>query len=385
MKSNRTICIIGAGIGGTTAALELARFGFTVILIDKAKRVMSRTSGINPGRSALGFHYTDFETCCQMYERSSHFDSYFPDMRREDPGARYFVVKDSQISKEEYLTVCNRLQTKYPALFYRILKENEYESIVNKNEVVLGIQTEEKLINVPKLVSTVAQRIEDSKNITLLTGSEVVDARQKGDTFELTYRDESGKHTKIEVDNVVNASWEYRHKIDSFLGITPPYFFTNRLKVLAKVALPKELQDAHSMMFVRGPFAMMANTRDGTAFLTYAEVTNYSQTSSIEVPKKWEKMICSHHLTKEKQILGEKIIQGAQHYIPQLRDAALLEVRAGIIYSEGDADPFDPSSTMHSRAKTGLYEIVPGWLSLDTGKLIFGPYYATQVLKRLYK
>src|SRR5439155_707805 len=95
-----------------------------------------RTSGMNPGRSALGFHYTDVSTGYQMIEGSTQFDRFFPDMRIEDGGARYFVVKDSQISQEEYLNVCELLKQKYtdvwknnkdwqhlgrPESFYKIL------------------------------------------------------------------------------------------------------------------------------------------------------------------------------------------------------------------------------------------------------------------------
>lgn len=385
-QKQHTIGIIGAGIGGSCAALKLADVGYRVVLIDKAKQPMSRTSGMNPGRSAFGFHYTDVNTGYQMIEGSKQFDQFFPGVKLDDGGARYFVVNDSQISKDEYRKLCDCLKQKYSEVygesdsFYRVLHEQEYEREIDKNQVVLGIQTKEQLINMPKLVSTVNQRLKTSKNITLLTEHEVIDAKQQGQMFELTYKDSDGKIGKLVTNKVVNAAWEYRHKIDSFLGCKPNCIFTNRLKVFAKVGLPKSLINAHSMMFVRGPFAMMANWRDGTAFLTYAPITNYSKTSSIDVPSHWETMITGSELTEEKILLGHKIIKGAAKYIPELLKAELLNVRAGVIYSEGDACPFDPESSMHSRDKTGICEIVPGWISLDTGKLILGPLYASYVL-----
>ena len=98
-------------------------------------------------------------------------------------------------------------------------------------------------------------------------------------------------------------------------------------------------------MFVRRPFAMMANPT----------------------------------LTEEKRSLGLQIIEGAASYIPGIEKATLLEVRSGVIYSVGDADPFDPQSTMHARDATGFSELAPGWISLDTGKRILGPLYAVKV------
>lgn len=373
------ICIIGAGIGGSCAALKLAAAGRTVVLIDKAKAPMSRTSAMNPGRSALGFHYTDLATGYQMIEGSNHFDCMFCDMRIEDPGARYFVVKDSQVSAEEYLHICQLLQAKYPDLYYRVLHEQEYEDEVDKNQIVLGIQTKEQLINIPKLVATINHQLKEAKNITILTDHEVVDAKKEGEQFELFFKN----NPSVKADRVINAAWEYRHKIDSFLGHKPSFDFTNRLKVLAKVQLPDNMVDTHSMMFVRGPFAMMANSRDGTAFCTYAPVTNYSQTAEIAPPEHWEQMITSDQMTEEKKVLGNKIVEGVSGYIPNICHATLLEVRAGVIYSEGDADPFDPQSAMHARDKSGISELMPGWFSLDTGKLILGPYYASQLVEML--
>lgn len=391
-NTDYTVGIIGAGIGGSTAALQLASLGYKVILIDKAKTPMSRTSGMNPGRSALGFHYTDPSTGYQMIEGSQQFDRFFPNMRIQDRGARYFVVKDSQISKEEYLNVCELLKQKYtevwmnnndwqhlgrPESFYQILHEKDYAHEIDKNQVVLGIQTKEQLINIPKLAAYVNDKLKEAKNISILTEHEVIDAKYQEHKFELTYKDSYGRMGTIVTNQVINAAWEYRHKIDSFLGYKTDLAFTNRLKILARVQLPQNIKDAHSMMFVRGPFAMMANSRDGTAFLTYAPITNYSQTSEIEIPLNWEAMITNFELDKEKAMLGQKIIEGASKYIPKLSKATLLEVRAGVIYSEGGADPFDPESAMHCRDKTGINEIMPGWISLDTGKLILGPLYAS--------
>ncbi|CAF1514067.1 unnamed protein product, partial [Didymodactylos carnosus] len=42
--------------------------------------------------------------------------------------------------------------------------------------------------------------------------------------------------------------------------------------------------------------------------------------------------------------------------------------------------PFDPSSDMHQRAESGVYELEKGWLSLDTGKLIFGSWHANKIV-----
>src|ERR1700720_3613909 len=46
MAASRTIIVAGAGIGGLTAALALARQGFRVIVLEKAERLEEAGAGI---------------------------------------------------------------------------------------------------------------------------------------------------------------------------------------------------------------------------------------------------------------------------------------------------------------------------------------------------
>ena len=55
MASSRTVIIAGAGIGGLTAALAIARHGFGVTVFDQASRLEEIGAGIqlSPGTALL--------------------------------------------------------------------------------------------------------------------------------------------------------------------------------------------------------------------------------------------------------------------------------------------------------------------------------------------
>ena len=52
MAASRTIIVAGAGIGGLTASLALARQGFRVIVMEKAERLEEAGALLSAGRTA---------------------------------------------------------------------------------------------------------------------------------------------------------------------------------------------------------------------------------------------------------------------------------------------------------------------------------------------
>ena len=79
-------------------------------MFTKIFRVSNQTCSMNPGRNFHGFHYTDYPTCKEMLKGSLIFEDYFPLHRRNKHGGWYLVVKQSHVSAEEYLNVCEHIK-----------------------------------------------------------------------------------------------------------------------------------------------------------------------------------------------------------------------------------------------------------------------------------
>lgn len=398
------IVIIGAGAGGASTALSLAKLGYSVVLLEarsevgiistkeeKRNQKSVSTSWINPGRAGHGFHYIDLNTGKMLMESTIGIYRKYPALpiggmyAESHPlrKGRYFITKDSIFPKEEILKVYSQLQEHYrwliqkdpknqvlghPDDFFRVLKQNEYEQFVNSEYVKVGIETTERLINPALLAQTLFQEVKEEKNITLLMGKRVTQVRYGQDKpFIVVLHDGSS----IDADHVINCAWENMEAIDQTLGLFDASVkCTNRLKVLAVVKLPVELQDQHSMFFCMGAFCMFSNVGDGTGLMTYAPITNIANYSDSKIDEAGKKFLSGSASPEEVKYYGNSIIQGASRWIPAIAKAELITVRFGIVKTYGDVDIFDPLSKVHSRDYFGVDSKQIGYIDNACMKLM---------------
>lgn len=382
------IAIIGAGAGGAMTALSLAKLGHDILLLDAHAQVGSEerkeeekkhsrvsTSWINPGRAGHGFHYVDLTTGKMLMEVTIGVHRKYPKIQvgaaypESHPlrRGRYFITKDSLFPTAQILKVYSQLQEHYRQLvqkdpknqvlghpddFFRVLSPEEYQKIVDIKKVDVGIETTEQLIRPTLLAQIIFEKIKKEKNITLLTKSKVMQVCYGHDKpFVVVLKD--GR--LIEVDQVINCTWEGMEAIDQTLGLCDVSAkCTNRLKVLAVVDLPAELREQNSMFFCMGAFCMFSNYGDGTGLMTYAPVTNIANYKGSKIDDIGYKLLSGNASAAEVKQYGEDIIKGVSQWIPAMAKARLITVRFGIVKTYGDVDIFDPQSAVHSRDYFGV-------------------------------
>lgn len=383
------IVVIGAGAGGANTALSLAKLGHRIILLDardqvgvidegkeeKRKQKSVSTSWINPGRAGHGFHYIDLTTGKMLMESTIGVHRQYPGIQigaehlESHPlrKGRYFITKNSLFPKEQILMVYSQLQEHYRMLvqkdsenqvlghpddFFRILKPEEYQEIVDVSQVDVGIETTERLIDPALLAKIIFDKVKEEKNITLLTASKVTQVRYGQDkNFTVVLQDGS----TIAADQIINCAWEGMEAIDQTLGLFDVSVkCTNRLKVLAVVELPTELYDQNSMFFCMGAFCMFSNCGNGVGLMTYAPITNVANYQDSKIDDIGRKLLAGTASPEEVKQYGEGIIQGVAQWIPTMAKARLITVRFGVVKTYGDVDIFDPRSAVHSRDYFGV-------------------------------
>ena len=173
-------------------------------------------------------------------------------------------------------------------------------------------------------------------------------------------------------DYVVNCSWQNIEKLDRKLGLTPAdEKMTSRLKLLAEVKLPPELEKKPSMFFCVGPHAMFSNLGNGIGRITYADVTNFGTTIESEMPPLWQSWL-QHGLSEEENALfGQKIIAGVSEYIPAMAGAEIVKVIPGIVKSKGEVELSNPASAFHKRDYSGVEQRIDGWIDNAAMKLFY--------------
>jgi hypothetical protein len=396
------VMVIGAGAAGFSAAMELADRGYTVHLFDE-KTLGAGSSGRTPGRMGHGFHYVDAVTA-KLYLRASI------QVQRKYPGnligqelswdhplrhGRYFITKNSDHPKETILATYKEIQEEYqrliledpenevfgpPDQFFRILKSEEYEHQVNPSIVDVGIETAEHLFRWSLFAENVKTKIISTyPNIILHENTEIVDITREESSSRFTLHTKNLNHPESKVlfhtDYLVNSTWQNIEYLNDKIGLPMiPQSRTNRLKTLLIVKLPESLLNCNSVFFCMGKHCMMSNMGDGTAMLTFAEVTNMEATDQIKMSKKAQRLLNDGATKEEKNAIAEQMIQGISKYIPDLINATILDVKFGVVQTEGHLtleDLSNPQSSVHQRRSYGIREEQIGVVSNPCRKLFY--------------
>ena len=243
-----TVAIIGGGVGGCCSALELARTGkLNIFLLEKNRELMRESSDATPGRLGLGFHYSDKATALRFLHVTVDFIKRFGRFRQEIARkqshplrrGRYFIMKNSLVSVQDILKIYDAIKQEYakmvrkdptsevlgpPDDIYRIMESHEFEENVHIEEVAMGIETAEELLDWPRLREYIINQVTERKEnrVSVMTNTKVVaiTARKGGGYILEGLNTYHGGAAKISADFVVNSSWYNISKFNQLLGIS---------------------------------------------------------------------------------------------------------------------------------------------------------------------
>jgi|GEM_PF-2444272 len=385
----KKIIIIGGGVAGCTTALEAAKLGFEVTILEQNPDILQGTSARTPGRMGLGYHYFDPNTAKTYMEHTVDFMQQYPDcvLGNEDESylrnGRYFIVKDSIIPRQELMArydeaalhfekMCNSDPKNkiFPTThLHRTLYPREFETDVDTSKVDYAIETKEHLLDWEKFEIKLRTELLQYQNIGIETNFEVTDVtRLPSGKFVLSNSSEQ----QLSSDYVVNCSWQNIEKLDSKLGLAhDDQKMTSRLKLLTEVELPPELKKKPSMFFCVGPHAMFSNLGNGIGRITFAPITNFGTTVESEMPEPWQHWLKSGLNEEETSRYGREIIAGVSQYIPAMANAKVIKVIPGIVKSRGDVELSNPDSDFHKRDYSGVAERLEGWIDNAAMKLFY--------------
>jgi len=110
------INIIGAGIFGCTAAIEMASRGYNVDLYDKMDEILGETSSINQYRVHRGYHYPrSIETSTQCSKSASEFTKSFRQSILSEKIEHYYAIAEnnSLTTAQEYIKFLDKIDLDY--------------------------------------------------------------------------------------------------------------------------------------------------------------------------------------------------------------------------------------------------------------------------------
>lgn len=204
------IAVIGAGFFGTLTALEIARRGFPVQLVEKRAEILTGASFFNYRRVHMGYHYPrDIPTAVECIEGRVSFEQTFTRALVQGLQSYYLLAKEgSFIGLPELGAFCAELGLPLEAQWPEHIP-------FNRDHFDLATVVPEQLFDAHKARALLMNRLARNPLITLRTNTEVSAVRENAGGYEMVINGEVQA-----VSTVVNASYSNLNTIAAGVGAT---------------------------------------------------------------------------------------------------------------------------------------------------------------------
>lgn len=100
------VAVVGGGLFGATAAVELARSGANVTLYERHDDLLMGATRANQGRIHRGYHYPRDPAAGELSQHADRLSARFPSAVVHSNIHRYVIADDSQVDAEAYGRFC---------------------------------------------------------------------------------------------------------------------------------------------------------------------------------------------------------------------------------------------------------------------------------------
>lgn len=409
MMEEHSNIVIGGGLLGCGIALELARTGKPVLLLERDAAIMNRASLRNEGKIHLGLIYAgdrSGRTGRRQLEGALSFRRIVSSWVGHEAFARigmstpfiYLAAKDSLFSAEQLSLHYEAIERHYRALADGVVPDIDYlgskpdflarrvdvgelPACLDGKRVAAAFETTERAIHTDQLAAEIRRTIHDHPLITLRCGTEVTDIAPQAGHFHLNATETSGAGpSRYSGKAVFNATWEQRLRLDGTLGIKPAAGWLHRLKYRVVVKLPAGLENGPSITIVLGRFGDVVIRPDHTAYLSWYPEGLQGWSHEIAPPASWDDACRGQQDPASGRKITSAIMRGLADWYPALADCEILSVDAGAIVARGQTDIDSAESGLHER-EAGFTRHFGTYFSVDAGKLTTAPLVARQVVE----
>lgn len=207
------IGIIGAGVFGCSAAIELARNGFEVTLFDRYSNILEGASTINHLRHHYGFHYPrSKETVEEIKTARESFEKQYGDCVSDFFEDYYGCSKiNTKTTPKNFIKFCDDMGLDYEIKW----PEKEY---MDRTNIGVCIKTPERVYDPDILKGLIFKKIKKSE-IKLKFNHKIIGGEISQDKkFLISIC--GGKKIKEEFDFIINATYSNFNNFNSWFGFS---------------------------------------------------------------------------------------------------------------------------------------------------------------------
>ena len=405
MNGAGNVVVLGAGIQGCCIALELARRGIRVVLIDREDRPLTQASFWNEGKIHLGFIYAAdpsrrtapammagalcFSQCLERWGVSVadclsdpfHYVVHQDSLLLPDEVEAHFAgVADhyaicSSASGQSYLG-----QVDEPV--YAPLSAHEARRIYNPQKVKAAFRTIERSVDPQVVARRLTAAVLANSRISFLGQEYVRTVEENGGDFTVVTIGRDMARRARRYATVVNSLWDDRVRIDAGLGLHParPLLLRYKLAIHLRLDSPPSAAPTSTTMML-GPFGDVVSLPGGRFYLSWYPACRFLSHAGIDPPD-WKAQV-----TPElRRSVADETLARLAEIVPNVAALGavtdLSMVDGGAVVTWGDSDIDDPHSEVHQRFDIGVTSN-GSYHSVDTGKYSVAPYFAMQVADRI--
>ena len=385
---------------GVCVALELARRGESVTLVDGAEELLQGASRWNEGKIHLGYLYAadpGLNTARRLIPGGLAFrglverhigrslDGYMTD---DDV---FLVHRDSVVDAASFGAYANRVAelvreaaSSSDAPLYlsdvsrssvQRLSSSDLARLTPSGQVVAGFRVSERSISTRPVADLLVSAIRAEPRVEVCTGVWIDGVRRRADSRLELVTPRAGPLTLGAFDVVINALWEGRPAVDVSLGVRPVAPWTHRFRAAVFAEAPNSALEGG--VLCTGPFGDIKRYGDGRLYLSWYRAGLLAEGNDIEPPRERSALT-----SLRAELVRSQTLAGLAEYFPGIAqlcaEAETLEVHGGWVYAIGDGSLADPSSTLHQRDKFAITRD-RGYISVDTAKYSLAPWLAERV------
>jgi glycine/D-amino acid oxidase-like deaminating enzyme len=398
--SRRRAAVLGAGIMGSAVAIDLARRGLDVTLIDREAAPMAATSRWNEGKIHLGYLYgADPTTATAQHilpgsllfaERARELIGGELDGHTTSDDDVYLLHRGSVVGPDEMRArfgAISALIRQHPdAGRYLVdvsdarvteLAPAELRAVAGE-DIVAGFRVPERSVDTRWFADRLAGAVGSEPGVTLQLDTTVIGAEPR-DSVDGRWRVHADNGYDEEFDVVVNALWGGRLPIDVTAGLTPEPPWSHRFRLCVFVRTRTQ-HDLPSAIVAVGPFGDVKNYNGRDFYLSWYPVGLVAESDGLElkapaVPTGPE---AEAFVDRVRHAL-ERVMSGIG---PVFDDAESAIVHGGFVFARGTGALDDPRSGLHRRDRYGV-ERRGAYFSVDTGKYSTAPWSARLIAREI--
>ncbi len=392
--SDVSVLVVGGGLAGCTAALELEAAGADVVVLDAGPSLMQGASRFNEGKVHLGYVYAndDSERTLRLMlagamEFAAILDRHLPVPLRGlpvSPPFDYAVHPATMVPPSDLARRYRRIETEMERLgvhgahddylglervrqLRRCATDEQLPPALGADACIAAFATEERAVEPFAVADGVIAAVERSR--IDVRCSVVVDAveRINGRYWAVTALGRIGPF-----DSVINASWASRDRLDRTVGIVSTDPWSYRFKYFLRVRKDGLGDIIPTVTWALGPFGDVLTYGADTAYLSWYPAGRVSFATSEAPPP----TVSPRPDRDTAAAVTADILAGLAQLVPAIASIDPVhddvEIWGGVIVGVGATDIDDPDSGLHRRDNIGIVS-VGDYHSISTGKWTTAP------------